>query len=239
MKISKKEEKRIDALVEHYKAHLMPYTRLAMGLRDLFTQNDRLPSFIHSLKWRVKDPDHLRDKLRRRMERAKEVGKAFDFEAGNLFERVTDLAGVRILHLHTTQMEVIDKHIRALLDEEEYRIIEGPFARTWDDENRAFFRQLGIKTEESSELYTSVHYVVETGIKAKLTAEIQVRTLAEELWGEVTHTVNYPHPSDSLACREQIKVLARVTSSCTRLVDAIFKVQEEQKRVALPGKSAH
>jgi ppGpp synthetase/RelA/SpoT-type nucleotidyltranferase len=55
-----------------------------------------------------------------------------------------------------------------------------------------------------------------------MTAEIQVRTLMEEVWGEVDHTMNYPYPVESLACREQLKVLARVTSSASRLVDSIF-----------------
>lgn len=63
---------------------------------------------------------------------------------------------------------------------------------------------------------------MEFGARTKRTAEIQVRTLAEELWGEVDHTINYPHPSTVIACKEQIKVLARLTSSCTRLVDSIF-----------------
>ena len=229
MKISQRDMRQIDGLVEHYEAHLKPYTRLAMGLRDLFTENDRLPSFIHSLKWRVKEPNHLRDKLLRKLLKAKKNKELFSVTRENLFTKITDLAGVRILHLYTAQMREIDPQIRALLDEEEYRITEGPFARTWDDENRAFFESIGIEAQESEELYTSVHYVVETGSKEKLTAEIQVRSLAEELWGEVAHTINYPHPSESLACREQIKVLARVTSSCTRLVDAIFRVHDAER----------
>jgi ppGpp synthetase/RelA/SpoT-type nucleotidyltranferase len=44
----------------------------------------------------------------------------------------------------------------------------------------------------------------------------------EEVWGEVDHAINYPHEHESLACREQIRALARSTSSATRLVDAIF-----------------
>jgi putative GTP pyrophosphokinase len=44
----------------------------------------------------------------------------------------------------------------------------------------------------------------------------------EEVWGEVDHKLNYPHPTESVACREQIRALARSTSSATRLVDSIF-----------------
>jgi hypothetical protein len=47
----------------------------------------------------------------------------------------------------------------------------------------------------------------------------------------VDHKINYPHKSESLSCREQIKVLARVTSSCSRLVDSIFHSYEESRRI--------
>ncbi len=79
-------------------------------------------------------------------------------------------------------------------------------------------------------MYTSVHYVFKANEQAKCACELQVRTLAEELWGEVDHKINYPHKAQSVACREQIKVLARVTSSCSRLVDSIFYSHEEDKK---------
>lgn len=41
------------------------------------------------------------------------------------------------------------------------------------------------------------------------------------------HSMNYPYPYNDVACQEQIKVLARVTSSCTRLVDSIFRSKTE------------
>jgi putative GTP pyrophosphokinase len=72
-------------------------------------------------------------------------------------------------------------------------------------------------------MYTSVHYVVQANQRTKVTCEIQVRTLMDEVWAEVSHRVNYPTPSPSKACQEQLKVLARLTSGCTRLVDSIFK----------------
>jgi len=81
-------------------------------------------------------------------------------------------------------------------------------------------------------MYTSVHYVVEANTKTRYTCEIQVRTLMEELWGEVDHTINYPHKTPSIACSEQIRALARLTSGCSRLVDSIFRSHEEYCRGA-------
>ena len=75
-------------------------------------------------------------------------------------------------------------------------------------------------------MYTSVHYVISSASRTTVTCEIQVRTLMEEVWGEVDHLLNYPVPSGVLASREELKVLARVTSSASRLVDAIFLTHE-------------
>lgn len=138
----------------------------------------------------------------------------------NLFAKIDDLAGVRILHLYTNQVEEINQALRGIFKEITHKIVEGPIANTWDDEYRAIFKKFKIAIRDRDSMYTSVHYVVEApdGLKC----EVQVRTLMEEVWGEVSHTVDYPDPTDNPSCREQIKVLARLTSGCTRLVDSIF-----------------
>jgi len=55
---------------------------------------------------------------------------------------------------------------------------------------------------------------------------VQVRTLFEEIWGEVDHALNYPTPTETISCREQLKVLAKLVGAGSRLVDSIFKAAE-------------
>lgn len=226
-------------LVDHYRNNeLERAERLAEALLRLAADR-RLSPYTHSLKKRAKDPSHLHDKLVRKMRKCKDEGIGFDVKKENLFEMVNDLAGVRILHLHTAQFPVINQILTDLLRSEEYEIIEGPKARVWDAEYAGIFERYGIQTESNARLYTSVHYIVATGNREVRTAEIQVRTLAEELWGEVDHTFNYPHPSSITTCQEQIKVLARVTSSCTRLVDSIFLAKDQAAESATGSENSH
>ncbi len=182
-----------------------------------------LHGLVHSVKYRAKDPDHLRDKLHRKAKQARTEGQEFSINPDNVLTEITDLAGVRLLHLYTDQIRRIDGALKDLFRDQQYILHEGPEARTWDDEYRSLFRSYNIDVVESASLYTSVHYVVLQNRRNRFACEIQVRTLMEEVWGEVSHTINYPHPTDDLACKEQIKVLARATSSCTRLVDSIFR----------------
>jgi putative GTP pyrophosphokinase len=225
--ITKSQGKLLRDLVAHYDANQDHFDLILKQLWDLFSSDKELSSQIHSMKYRIKKPSRLRDKLKEKMLEANAAGLKFDITKENLFYKINDLAGFRIIHLYTRQMEKINKSLLALFDEAKYRKTEGPIAKTWDDESRTFFKELGIKTEKSSSMYTSVHYVIEPNSRTKYTCEIQVRTLMEEVWGEVSHTISYPKPIDSVACAEQIKVLARVTSSCSRLVDSIFRTSDE------------
>ncbi len=120
-------------------------------------------------------------------------------------------------------MDDINKALVQVLEEAQCTIVEGPKANVWDKETETYFQSIGINTEYNPRLYSSVHYVVRPHrSQANVRVEIQIRSLSEEIWGEVDHKFNYPHPIGSVACGEQIKVLARVASSCTRLVDSIF-----------------
>jgi putative GTP pyrophosphokinase len=240
MKLTAKERMTIAQLVRHYEAN-QPNLRMFLleQVRSVLTGSPQLAGLVHSFKWRLKDPSHLREKLGRKWIEAKKAGKSFRVTEKNLFTTVNDLVGVRILHLHTRQMTEIHRVLTELFEEARFRVVEGPFARTWDDETKRYFESIGIKTEESGpSMYTSVHYVIDSNSRTRYTAEIQVRTLAEELWGEVSHVINYPTPCESLACKEQIKVLARVASSCTRLVDSIFFSFDEHSSKSIAATAA-
>lgn len=186
-----------------------------------------LQRHIHSMKWRVKDRDHLRDKLLRKMKKAEAAGESFDITPQNILLKVNDLVGVRLLHLYTRQVKDINEVLCRTFQKQNFGLIEGPEARSWDDESRAYFeKECGIKTIASPTMYTSVHYVFSSASATQLTCEVQLRTLLEEVWGEVDHKLNYPVPTTVLSSREQLKVLAKVTSSASRLVDSIFLTHE-------------
>jgi ppGpp synthetase/RelA/SpoT-type nucleotidyltranferase len=194
-------------------------------------EGGRFYELIHSTKGRIKDETHLREKLRRKIAEGKESGTPYDVSTDNFFYKVTDLAAYRIMHLHPKQMAVIHPALLDLFKERKLDLYERPAARVWDLETKKFYREVvGIDTVDTEDkLYSSVHYVVLSNWETKYTCEIQVRTLADEVWGEVDHTLNYPSKSPSIACREQIKSLAHITTSCNRLVDSIFESRDEWK----------
>ena len=227
---SRAQKRLIEDLVKQYRDRIPDFETFASVLRTQILGSRDLRQHIQFVRDRIKHPDHLHDKLHRKLKEANDKGQAFDYSAQNLFVRINDLAGLRIIHLHTEQIIPIRDSLKALFDEEKYRVVQGPTARTWDEEYKQFFKKAGIATKTSKSLYTSVHYVLKPNRKTPITCELQVRTLLEEVWGEVDHDLNYPHQSDILACREQLAALARATWSCNRLIDAIYRTKADADR---------
>lgn len=232
--------KQIDNSVKYFKKNLHNFEPLAKNLYNDLLGKPKLKKLIHSAKYRIKKPNDLRDKLFRLAREAKEKNERFDISRENLFTRVNDLAGVRLIHLHTKQMIQIHPLLLGIFNDCKYDLDGEPTAFTWDNEYAEFFNKIKIRVEKTNSMYTSVHYILKPNRRTEMRCELQVRTLAEEIWGEVSHAINYPYEVGSVACKEQLKVLARIASSCTRLVDSIFVSHKDyldhQKKKSSPSR---
>lgn len=165
----------------------------------------------------MKDETHLRDKLRRKLEKGQTVAPE------HLLATVTDLAGVRVLHLYQEQFVRVHSVIEAQIARGDWSLHEPPVAYTWDPESRDFFTGMGLHTEVKESFYTSIHFTLKPRADSPLCCELQVRTLFEEAWGEIDHGINYPHPTPTATCREQLRVLSKLVGAATRLADSIFR----------------
>ena len=209
--------------VEHFEVNRHRFDIVANNLVDCFSKDPVLAQWIHFVKYRIKDQQSLTDKLNRLAQEDPPVS----IDESNIFDRVSDLAGVRIIHLHNDQLADLHPRILEILDQNQYVLLGDPVAHCWDDEYEALFHNIGLHTKRADSMYTTVHYDIQASQNPPITCELQVRSLADEIWGEVSHRVNYPNESPSEACRDQLKVLARLTSGCGRLVDSIFKTHSD------------
>lgn len=209
---------RIQELLDLFKSKRNDFDVFASGIRQWFLGHDELlgKGSVHSVKYRLKDLDHLREKLQRKYSEAEITNEEF-------FTRMTDLAGVRVLHLHQAQFTDIHAAIRSKIEQNDWVLGEPAKAFTWDPESKEFFNRQGLKVEVRETYYTSVHYLVKPRADSPLCCEIQVRTLFEEIWGEIDHQLNYPQPTGNIASREQLRVLSKLVGAGSRLVDSIFR----------------
>jgi ppGpp synthetase/RelA/SpoT-type nucleotidyltranferase len=211
-----------------------------------FFENDPdltgLPPIVHSVKSRMKDLRHLHEKIQRKSSTENPITPE------NIFDRITStinsdvvhaetynrrvdstIAGVRVIHLYQAQFSQIHRAITQQLESGDWTLYEPPTAYTWDPESQDFFAGHGLSVEVKESLYTSIHYVVQTRPDSTTFCEIQVRTLFEEIWGEIDHRINYPEPIDNEVCRDQIGVLARLVGAGSRLADSTFRAYANEK----------
>lgn len=183
--------------------------------------NTGVPSIIHSTKIRLKDEGHLEKKIKRKLSEGRVI------TLDNLFSEITDLAGMRILHLHQDQFSGIHRFVMKKVSSKHWKLLEKPIAYTWDPESVEYFKAFKIRTSIKPSYYTSVHYLVSpANDEDNICCEIQVRTLFEEAWGEIDHSINYPEKTEQAATVEQLRVLSKLVSTGSRLADAIFKIHE-------------
>lgn len=208
----------VDSQVHRFKIFLT-------GVESVFREDPILngvPPVIHSIKTRIKDISHIKEKLYRK------YTKDDPINPDNVFTRITDIAGIRVMHLYQEQFTIIHKCIHEQVNRGDWVLFEKPKAYTWDPESKDFFEKHDLEVQVKESFYTSIHYVVKPRKDSDVTCEIQVRTLFEEIWGEIDHTINYPQCTTILACREQLRVLARLVSAGSRLADSIFRVYYEK-----------
>jgi ppGpp synthetase/RelA/SpoT-type nucleotidyltranferase len=165
----------------------------ARHLASLFQQQC---DAVHAVRWRVKDPEHLMAKITRK--RAAHVDKYADIDAANYTAKVTDLIGLRVLHLMKEDWKNVDKFLVGKCPLQEKPPIA--YVSKGDrDEIRAAYDKAGFDVKEHSAGYRSLHYVLAPLRPfVELPAEVQVRTLFEEGWSEVDHDARYHLPDDLL-----------------------------------------
>lgn len=144
---------------------------------------------VHSVKSRLKEPEHVKEKIIRKKIKNSEL----DINMQNYKEIVTDLVGVRALHLFKEDWGAIHDYII-----NKWELKEPPTAnvRKGDNEKQFIDKYCSINYHEYG--YRSVHYLVEAGIGKDLDlVEIQVRTIFEEGWSEIDHKIRYPYDKDN------------------------------------------
>jgi len=165
---------------------------------------------VHSVRWRVKDAEHLLEKIVRK--RADGTAKYADITIDNYFEKVTDLIGVRALHLFKNDCFVIGKSIN-----DKFNLVEKPvaFIRKGDSsELIEKFEENKFEVKEHLEGYRSIHFVAELKPqKLTVICEIQIRTIFEEGWSEIDHKVRYPNFSENALIGGYLEIFNRLAGS--------------------------
>lgn len=164
--------------------------KLEIAAQELFLDLKSIEG-VHTIKYRIKDPEHLIDKIiRKKIEQGRVVTKE------NFLDEFDDFIGFRILHLFKTDWEPIYQTIR-----EKFESKETPIAYHRIGDDQRFIdrcKELGLEPKEKMAGYRSIHYIAKIPFfSTQFKCEIQIRTIFEEAWSEVDHLVRYPNNTDN------------------------------------------
>jgi len=172
---------------------------------------------IHSVKSRVKDCERLIEKIIRKTANRKEkYGEDFQFNVDNYKEEINDLIGVRAIHIFKEDWEDIHNFISKT-----WKVIEiTANVREGDDTRR--FEELDIQIHSRKSGYRSVHYLIEFfPTSQKVIAEIQVRTIFEEGYGEIDHQLRYSHSQIPEVLALNLLLFNRIAGSSDEMASLI------------------
>ena len=179
------------------------------NMKKEFASSSSLP--YHSIRGRVKDAEHLIEKIIRK--RGKEHSHKYEnISRDNYGMIIRDIIGVRLLTFKKEEWEQIfdfmDKTFK-MDNSKDMSMAEDPIAYTRYGDRDIYKNK--IYMEHSNRGYRSQHYIIRF---QDVYCEIQVRTLAEEVYGEFDHRVKYPY-------REDNKFLKRYTGTLAQLLDSV------------------
>jgi putative GTP pyrophosphokinase len=170
----------------------------------------KLPG-VHSVRWRVKDTEHLLEKIVRK--RAEGNQKYANIDESNYHEIVTDLVGLRALHLFKEDALEIGAQLAKI-----WSPVETPTAYIRKGDSSDTFEEAGLVVKEHREGYRSVHYIVRSKpTERPIFTEIQVRTVFEEAWSEIDHRVRYPHGATTDLINYFLAIFNRLAGSADEM----------------------
>jgi putative GTP pyrophosphokinase len=181
---------------------------------DFFAKLVQAFPVVHSVRWRVKDPAHLLEKIIRK--RASGSEKYKEISKSNYYSVVTDLIGIRALHLFKDDCFEIDRLLTS-----NWKPLETPIAYTRVGDHEDFLAKLaeqGFEIKSHPAGYRSVHYVFSSQPLARqIIMEIQVRTIFEEGWSEIDHKVRYPNFSNNPLVDYLLTIFNRMAGSADEM----------------------
>ena len=199
------------AIAKDHEARYQSLKSAAVSIVDQFQPLD----YVHLTDFRIKDPEHLIEKIIRK----KSENPSLEITPQNYKIQITDLIGIRIIHIFKKEWDQIHTFITATwVTKEEPKV----YFRNGDDIEQ--YKRLGCITKPHDSGYRSAHYLIKipsTEIDP-LIVEIQVRTIFEEGWGEIDHKLRYPHNMDNKSLGAHLKTLNLFAGGCDELASNIW-----------------
>ena len=221
--------KKLEAIYEDYKEENYPMlqdlsSRLVADFnqekRNLRIEKSEWGKDIHVIYGRAKEPEHVIEKIIRKVG-DEDSQKYQNINAHNYKDVLKDLIGIRVIVIKKEGWKEAHDLICALFSNKFYDGTPKAYVCYGD---RKIFDEDSIDVDYTVKGYRSQHYVVQY---EKHYAEIQVRTLAEEVYGEFDHRVRYPYFKDNKFLIRYTNMISRGIAELDDMISTCMQLDDE------------
>ncbi len=186
---------------------------------------DRIP--IYATKYRIKSVNSIYLKTKRQ--------KISDFK------QITDYGGMRILCLAEQDLPKVNEFIIELLKEKKWILSQIKIYNFDLEQTQIFDKQIDnliIQSNDSKKNficsrdykesgYKSIHYILERSNDGMPTVEIQLRTLLQDVWGELEHSLAYKKGQVNPYIKKNFSLLAQDLATCDSLIKHLKEIRDK------------
>lgn len=220
-----------EELEKIYEDHINNIPFLESQLNILFSIFIKIPN-VHSVKYRVKDPEHLIEKIIRKKITNPDRNITFD----TYISELDDIIGLRVLHLYKDEWKNVHDHIIS----EKYKLKESPIAYYREGDSQEYLKeyiQNGCTPKKHKYGYRSIHYIIQQKIlSSTIACEVQVRTVFEEAWSEIDHSIRYPYDMDNPIFKQYLMIVNRLAGSADEMGTFVVHLKEHLQEKAIEYK---
>ncbi|MCL2162797.1 MAG: RelA/SpoT domain-containing protein [Oscillospiraceae bacterium] len=175
---------------------------------------------IHSIKYRIKDPERLIEKIIRKAI----IEPSEWINVKNYCYMIRDIIGIRALHLFKEEWTEIHDYLT-----NNWELHSAPRAiyKKGDPEQLLeSYVSKGLTLNEHAHGYRSLHYNIKLRQgRREMIAEIQVRTLFEDAWSEIDHFLRYGAHEEIDFAEPYLGLLNNITSNADEIASYVRRLQ--------------
>jgi putative GTP pyrophosphokinase len=210
-----------------YSDHINNIPFLESQLSILFSIFVKIPN-VHSVRYRVKNAEHLIEKIIRKKIEKHDRNITFD----TYISEIDDIIGLRVLHLFKDEWKNVHDYIL-----ENYNLKEEPTAYYREGDSNDYLKeytQHKCIAKPHKHGYRSIHYIIKQKIlSTTIGCEVQVRTVFEEAWSEIDHTIRYPYDMDNEIFKQYLMIVNRLAGSADEMGTFVVHLKEHLAKIAI------
>lgn len=222
----------LESIYSDFKNRRSELEKAQDALLEFLYKLKKQSNLIHSISTRVKDNDHLIYKIVRKL--YSDQQKYNGICEHNYNKVITDFVGGRILLKYLKDWQEVndliqgsvindpknyinffnqsDYNFKKLGTDGIYLVEEPRLFLKWGSPN---FSNDSIKTEYSYKCYRSIHYTLKI---QDIYCEVQLRTLADEIYAEFSHDIYYPTSMNSVFLNRYAEHVSRLSNEIDDII---------------------